>query len=102
MLDMTRISVRLDPELHDRLHQRAAGAQLPFSEFIRSALSVAAEQDGRYIYSSQDEILATCIQTFAILATSLGDRAPDTLAKGMAHARTLLLQRGLLDPEQRS
>lgn len=97
---MLRISVRVDPDLYDRLQKRAAGAELPFSTFIRSILEQAADPAGRYIYSSQDEILATCIQILSILATSVGNRAPDTLAKGMAEARTLLRQRGLLDPER--
>ncbi|CAN5494804.1 hypothetical protein BH10PSE12_BH10PSE12_07670 [soil metagenome] len=97
---MLRISVRVDPRLHDRLQRRAAGAELPFSTFIRSVLEQAADPGGRYIYSSQDEILATCIQILSILATSVGARTPDMLAKGMAEARTLLRQRGLLDEAQ--
>lgn len=97
---MIRISVRVQPALHERLQRRAAGAELPFSTFIRSVLEQAADPGGRYIYSSQDEILATCIQILSILATSVGNRAPDTLARGMAEAKTLLRARGLLDPEQ--
>lgn len=98
---MARINVRLDDELYERLQRRAAGAELPFSEFIRSVLAQAADPAGRYIYSSQDEILATSIQILSILATSVGDRAPDTLRKGMEQARTLLAERRLLDPVQR-
>ena len=97
---MIPISIRVDPGLHDRLQRRAAGADLPVSTFIRSVLEQAADPGGRYIYSSHDEILATCIQILSILATSVGNRAPDTLAKGMAEAKELLRQRGLLDPEQ--
>lgn len=97
---MDRISVRVDPDLHERLQRRAAGAELSFSTFVRSILEQAADPGGRYVYSSQDEILATCIQILSILATSVGSRAPDTLARGMAEARTLLRTRGLLDPEQ--
>lgn len=97
---MDRISVRVDPGLHQRLQRRAAGAELSFSTFIRSILEQAADPAGRYIYSSQDEILATCIQILSILATSVGNRAPDTLAQGMAEAKALLRMRGLLDPEQ--
>lgn len=97
---MIPITVRVDTGLHDRLQRRAAGADLPFSTFIRSVLEQAADPGGRYIYSSHDEILATCIQILSILATSIGNRAPDTLAKGMAEAKELLRQRGLLDPEQ--
>ena len=97
---IVRLSVRLDASLYDRLQKRAASAELPFSAFIRSVLEQAADPSGRYIYSSQDEILATSIQILSILATSIGDRAPDTLARGMTQARRLLHERGLLDPEQ--
>jgi len=97
---MIRLSVRIESDLHERLQRRAAGAELPFSTFVRSVLEQAADPGGRYIYSSQDEILATCIQILSIIATSVGDRAPDSLARGMAEAKALLRQRGLLDPEQ--
>jgi RHH-type transcriptional regulator, rel operon repressor / antitoxin RelB len=97
---MVSISVRVDPDLYDRLQKRAAGAERPFSTFIRAVLEQAADPSGRYIYSSQDEVLATCIQILSILAASVGSRAPDTLAKGMADAKALLRQRGLIDPEQ--
>jgi hypothetical protein len=63
-------------------------------------LEEAAEPGWRYIYSSQDEILATCIQILSILATSVGDRAPDTLARGMTESRKLLHERGLLGSER--
>jgi hypothetical protein len=97
---MVRISVRVEAALYERLQKRASGAELSFSTFIRSVLDQAADPGGRYIYSSQDEILATCIQILSILATSVGNRAPDTLARGMDEAKALLRQRGLLDPEQ--
>ena len=97
---MSRISVRLDPALGERLQVRAAGAGLSLSAFARSVLEQAADPSDRYVYSSQDEIFATCIQILSILATSVGDRAPDTLARGMTEAKTMLRQRGLLDPER--
>jgi hypothetical protein len=97
---MMRISVRVDADLHERLQRRAVGASLPFSTFVRAVLDQAAHSNRRYVYSSQDEILATCIQILSILATSVGQRAPDTLARGMTEARTLLRERGLLEPEQ--
>ncbi|WP_331386003.1 CopG family transcriptional regulator [Sphingomonas sp. Ant H11] len=76
--------MRIDSALHDRLNRRAAGADLSLSVFIRSVLEQAADPRGRYIYSSQDEILATCIQILTILGTSIGQRTPDVLQKGMA------------------
>lgn len=93
---MVRISVRIDTSLYERLTRRAAGADLSFSTFVRSVLQQAADPGGRYIYSSQDEILATCIQILSIVATATGQQSPNALEKGMADARALLLQRGLL------
>ena len=93
---MIRISVRIDGALHARLIRRAAGADLGFSAFVRAVLQQAADPGGRYIYSSQDEILATCIQILTLLATATGEQSPAALERGMADARTLLLQRGLL------
>jgi RHH-type rel operon transcriptional repressor/antitoxin RelB len=91
-----RISIRLDGPLHDRLERRARGAGLPLAAFARSVLAQAADPNARYIYSSQDEILATCIQLLAIIAASVGHRSPDILRKGMEDARALLRERGLL------
>ncbi len=93
---MIRLSVRLDQGLHDRLQRRAVGAELPFSTFIRSVLEQAADPGGRYIYSSQDEILATCIQILSIVATATGQQSPKALEQAKADARDMLLQRGLL------
>ena len=93
---MVRISVRIDSDLYKRLITRAGGADLSFSTFVRSVLQQAADPGGRYIYSSQDEILATCIQILSIVATAAGQQSPQALEKGMADARRILLERGLL------
>jgi hypothetical protein len=92
-----RISVRIDDALYERLNRRAAGADLSFSKFVRSVLEQAADPGGRYIYSSQDEILATCIQIFSIVATATGQQSPKALEQAKADARDMLLKRGLLD-----
>jgi len=97
---MHRVSVRVDDTLYIRLQRRALGANLSLSDFVRSVLIQAADPHGRYIYSSQDEVLATCIQILTILATSVGERAPEVLKRGMADASAVLRERGLLDPEQ--
>ena len=96
---MMKISVRVESGLHERLSRRAAGAELSLSEFVRSVLEQAADPRGRYIYSSQDEILATCIQILTILGVSIGQRSPDVLQRGMADARAILRERGLLGSE---
>lgn len=97
---MHRISVRVDPALYLRLQRRAQGANLSLSDFVRSVLAEAADPRGRYIYSSQDELLATGIQILTLLATAIGERSPQVLERGMRDARAVLEQRGLLSAEQ--
>lgn len=96
---MYRVSVRVEADLHQRLSRRAAGAGLSFSDFIRSVLVQAADPGSRYIYSAQDEILATCIQILSIVATVGGQQSPKALEKGMTDARDMLRNRGLLGEE---
>ncbi|AMK23284.1 ribbon-helix-helix protein, CopG family [Sphingomonas histidinilytica] len=96
---MFRVSVRVDADLYQRLSRRAAGADLSLSDFVRSVLTQAADPGGRYIYSSQDEILATCIQILSIVATATGQQSPKALEQAKAGARDMLLQRGLLGQE---
>lgn len=97
---MIKVNFRIDEALHARLSRRAHGANLSLSAFIRSVLAQAADSQGRYIYSSQDEILATCIQILSILATATGQQSPKALEQGMADARAILLERGLLGMDE--
>jgi len=97
---MQRISVRVDDALYRRLQRRSYGANLTLSEFVRQVLGEAADPDGRYIYSAQDELLATEIQTLTLVATAIGAHSPELLQQGMADARVILGERGLLGPEQ--
>lgn len=97
---MHRISVRVDDTLYLRLQRRAHGANLSLSDFVRQILAQAADPRGRYIYSSQDELLATSIQILTLVATSIGHRSPEILERGMVDARAILRERGLLDQEQ--
>lgn len=99
---MPKLNIRLDDALYERLNRRANGAQLPFSVFCRNVLAQAADPQGRYIYSSQDEILATSIQILSILATSVGRQSPVALEKGLDEAKVILAERGLLAGEVRS
>ena len=96
---MVPINFRVEDALHARLLKRAQGADLSLSAFLRSLLAQAVDPQARYIYSSQDEILATSIQILSILATSVGERSPKTLEMGMAEARMILRERGLLGEE---
>jgi len=97
-----KINIRVDAAVHERLGRRAHGANLSLSAFLRSVLEQAADPNRRYVFSSQDEILATSIQILTILATSIGRRSPETLEQGMIQARELLRERGLLGPEERA
>lgn len=98
--DMRRVSVRVDDALYQRLQRRALGTNLSLSDFVRSVLVEAADSRGRYIYSSQDELLGIGIQILTLLATSIGSRSPEILERGMQDAKAILRERGLLDPEQ--
>jgi len=93
---MTKLGIRLDEELYARLERRAHGAGLPLATFCRNILIQAADPQSRYVYSSQDEILGTSLQMLAILATFVGQQSPKALEVGMAEARTILAERGLL------
>ncbi len=99
---MPKISFRLENELYERLCRRAQGAGLPLSSFLRSIATQAADRHGRYIYSSQDEILATSIQMLSILATFVGSQSSVALEKGLEEARSILEERGLLAGGMRS
>ena len=79
--------------------RRARGANLSLSEFIRQVLEQAVDERKRYVFSSQDEILATSIQILSIVATSVGEQSPKALEEGMAQARAILAERGLLNGE---
>ncbi|EQB14978.1 hypothetical protein [Sphingobium lactosutens] len=93
---MPKLNFRLDEALHTALMRRARGANLPLSVFIRQVLEQAVDERKRYVFSSQDEILATAIQILSILATSVGQQSPKALEQGMTQARSILLERGLL------
>ncbi|MBU3078859.1 CopG family transcriptional regulator [Sphingomonas quercus] len=96
---MVTIVVRVDDALHARLARRASGANLSFSAFVRAVLEQAMDDRGRYVFSSHDEILATAIQILSIVATAVGQQSPRALEQGMAEARRILAQRGLLGGE---
>lgn len=93
---MPKFNIRIDDELYELIHRRAHGAGIPLSTFCRRILTEAADPRGRYVYSSQDEILATSIQILAILATWVGTNAPAVLEQGLKEARAILAERRLL------
>ncbi|PJG47194.1 CopG family transcriptional regulator [Sphingobium sp. LB126] len=93
---MVKINFRLDAALHARLHRRALGANLSLSAYIRRTLEQTVDERQRYVFSSQDEILATAIQILSIVATSVGQQSPKALEQGMTEARAILAERGLL------
>lgn len=97
---MPKLNFRLDELLHAALMRRALGANLSLSAFIRQLLEQAVDERKRYVFSSQDEILATSIQILSIVATSVGQQSPKALEQGMAQARMILAERGLLGGEE--
>ncbi|WP_298673181.1 ribbon-helix-helix protein, CopG family [uncultured Sphingomonas sp.] len=99
---MARVTIRIDDALHDRLQRRARSLHLTVAELLRPAIDQAADPRSGYVYTTQDEILSGVLQTLAIVAASIRRRSPEALEEGMADARQMLLDRGLLPPEQRS
>jgi hypothetical protein len=97
---MARITIRLDDLLHDRLLEQARVNGTTPSAYIRDVLERYEGNDPAGYHARFDELHATGIQTLAILAASVGKRAPGLLEQGLADARRLLRERGLLDPEQ--
>jgi antitoxin component of RelBE/YafQ-DinJ toxin-antitoxin module len=93
---LVTISLRIDDALHERLCHRARGAGISVSELVRPALKQVADPARGYIYTSNDEILATTLQVLAILAAEVRRRSPEALAEGMADARAILQRKGLL------
>jgi len=97
---MARITIRLDDTLYDRLLDQARRTGTTPSAYFRDVLERYEGQDPAGYHARFDELHATAIQTLAILAASVGRRAPDLLEQGMADARRLITERGLLDPAQ--
>jgi hypothetical protein len=93
---MPVITIRLEDDVHYRLKLRAAGANLSISAFVRPLIEDAAYPGGRYVYTSQDELLGIAIQTFAVLGELGRALAPRALEEGIDSARTMLRERGLL------
>lgn len=96
---MPQINFRADDALAESLQRRAVGANLSLSAYMRRIAEQSVDERQRYVFSSQDEILATAIQILSILATSVGQQSPKALEQGMADARVILAERGLLGRE---
>ncbi|WP_443971454.1 hypothetical protein [Sphingobium sp. CR28] len=97
---MARITIRIDDEFYARLSVQARNAGLGTATFCRDILERFEGDDPSGYHARFDEVHATLIQALAILATSVGERSPEILQKGLDEARRLLRERGLLDPEQ--
>lgn len=99
---MARVTIRIDDALYERLQRRARKVGVSVAELLRPAIDQAADPRSGYVYTTQDEILSGVIQTLAIVAASIRRRSPETLEEGMADAKQMLNDRGLLPPEERS
>ncbi|MCP3729306.1 hypothetical protein M9978_02595 [Sphingomonas sp. MG17] len=97
---MARITIRLEDAMLDRLVDRARASGTTPSAYIRDLVDRFEGTDPAGYHARFDELHATSIQTLAILASSVGKRAPELLEQGLAEARRLLRERDLLDPEQ--
>lgn len=99
---MARVTIRIDDALYLRLQRRARSVGVSVAELLRPAIDQAADPRSGYVYTTQDEILSGVIQTLAIVAASIRRRSPETLEEGMADAKQMLSDRGLLPSEERS
>ncbi|MBO9582065.1 MAG: hypothetical protein J7498_14330 [Sphingobium sp.] len=97
---MARITIRLDDDHYERLLDDARVRGMAPSTHIREILQRYEGTDPGGYHDRLDEIHATGIQTLAIVAKSIGSRTPEVLEEGLAEARRLLRERGLLNPAQ--
>lgn len=95
---MARVTIRFKDALYERLVVGARDAQTSVADYVRDILDRYEGTDARGYHGRFDELHATNIQVFAILAAYVSARHPDLLARGVADARTLLLDRGLIEP----
>jgi RHH-type transcriptional regulator, rel operon repressor / antitoxin RelB len=94
-----RLTIRLNDSRYDRLIERAGAAGIAISVYLRDLLDRDLGADPGGYHARLDEVHATTIQVLAILAASVAHNAPELLEQGMADARELLRERGLLAPE---
>ena len=94
---MPVVSIRMDETLYREVRERAYGADLSISKFLRPGIESLITPGSRHLITPNDEILGVCIQTFALLSTLAHEQSPEISRKGLARARTLLAERGLLD-----
>jgi hypothetical protein len=97
---LARITIRIDDQLYAHLCGQARVAGQGTATYCRTVIERFEGLDPTGYHARFDELHASVIQTLAILATSVGERAPELLHKGQAEARRLLDERGLLDPGQ--
>ena len=92
---MARMTISLDDKLYDRLLDQARRTGATPSAYFRDVLDRYEGQDPAGYPARFGELHAA-----AILAASVGWRAPDLLEQGMADAPRLIAKRRLLDPPQ--
>jgi hypothetical protein len=96
---MPVVTIYLDDMLHRRLKRRAFGANLSISAFVRPLIEDAASPGGRYVYTSQDELLGIAIQSFMLMSEMALAQSPAIVERAMLQARAMLHERGLFDPD---
>ncbi|CAM5478521.1 hypothetical protein [Sphingobium scionense] len=96
---MPGINIRLKDAPRERLVTGTRSARFSRLGYVRNISDRFERNDAGGFYGCFDGVQVTLIQVFPILAAT---RRPDLLPKDMDDARTLLLERGLLAPEDRA
>jgi RHH-type transcriptional regulator, rel operon repressor / antitoxin RelB len=94
-----RLTIRLDEALYDRLIDRSRASGTTPSAYLRDVLVRFEGTDPSGYHARFDELQGTTLQTLALLATWMAAAAPKSLELGMADARAMLREQGLLGEE---
>nr|WP_279606438.1 ribbon-helix-helix protein, CopG family [Sphingobium yanoikuyae] len=79
MIDMARISLRLDDELHDHLLVHALRSGVSLSELVRSALKRSVRANGAYRPAPQELQVALLAGMFSMVRADIQARAPELI-----------------------
>ena len=99
---MKLISLKIEDDVHRRLRAESKRSGASLSAQVRFALerqAKALEARGGDLDARLDEILSTLLQTYVVLATSVGTRSPAVLEQAHAETKRVLIERGLHAPD---
>lgn len=95
---MPHLTVRLEYDVSALLERRADRDGVVKSRVVRDALDAwlnGPTLEARALDQRLNEILMTGIETYAVLATSVGTRTPELLVSAREEARQIIESRGL-------